>query len=258
MSKKAKEVLIICNWGVQHHTRILLAVSQVHPFMIRRLYLEGLRGPIRPVHSRPGTSLEGVTFRDSASALASVLLFVLCGHLYSQPRRFSLERSHQQPLANATSDASARITLLEGLKIFFFILTQYVVLFHSQSSLESESHSFQLLETPWIYSPWKSPGQNTGVGSRSLLQGTFPTQGSNPGLLHCRWILWKTSWATREAPSSPANLWSIKVAGALFLGLYLFKFSKIKNVKIKNFCSAKEQEKTNHKLEENIWNRHIW
>ena len=29
-------------------------------------------------------------------------------------------------------------------------------------------------------SPWNSPGQNTGVGSLSLLQGTFPTQGLNP------------------------------------------------------------------------------
>ena len=32
------------------------------------------------------------------------------------------------------------------------------------------------------YSPCNSPGQNTGVGSCSLLQGIFPTQGSNPGL----------------------------------------------------------------------------
>ena len=39
-------------------------------------------------------------------------------------------------------------------------------------------------------SPWNSPGQNTGVGSRSLLQGSFPAQGSNPGLPHCRWILY--------------------------------------------------------------------
>ena len=35
-----------------------------------------------------------------------------------------------------------------------------------------------------ILGPWKSPGQNTGVGSLSLLQGIFPTQGLNPGLLH--------------------------------------------------------------------------
>ena len=44
-----------------------------------------------------------------------------------------------------------------------------------------------------LYSLWNSPGQNTGVGSLSLLQGIFPTQGSNPGLSHCRWILYQLS-----------------------------------------------------------------
>ena len=43
------------------------------------------------------------------------------------------------------------------------------------------------------YSPWNSPGQNTGVGSLSLLQGIFPAQGSNPGLPHCRQILYQLS-----------------------------------------------------------------
>ena len=58
-----------------------------------------------------------------------------------------------------------------------------------------------LSRDPWtwphgLYSPLNSPGQNTGVGSLSLLQGIFPTQGSNPGLLHCRFF---TSWAITEA-----------------------------------------------------------
>ena len=44
-----------------------------------------------------------------------------------------------------------------------------------------------------LYSPWDSPGQNTGVSSLSLLQGIFPTQGSNPGILHCRRILYQLS-----------------------------------------------------------------
>ena len=44
-----------------------------------------------------------------------------------------------------------------------------------------------------LQSPWNSPGQNTGVDSLSLLQGIFSTQGSNPGLLHCRWILYQLS-----------------------------------------------------------------
>ena len=57
---------------------------------------------------------------------------------------------------------------------------------------ESESHSVvsDSLWTHGLYSPGNSPGQNTGMGSLSLLQGIFPTQGSNPGLLHCRWILY--------------------------------------------------------------------
>ena len=59
---------------------------------------------------------------------------------------------------------------------------------------ERESHSV-MSESLWPhgYSPWNSLGQNTGVGSLSLLQGIFPTQGSNPGLLHCRRILYDLS-----------------------------------------------------------------
>ena len=42
-----------------------------------------------------------------------------------------------------------------------------------------------------LYSPWNSTGQNTGVGSLSLLQGIFPIQRLNPGLPHCKWILYQ-------------------------------------------------------------------
>ena len=38
--------------------------------------------------------------------------------------------------------------------------------------------------------PWDSPGKSTGVGCHFLLQGIFPTQGLNPGLLHYRQILY--------------------------------------------------------------------
>ena len=60
---------------------------------------------------------------------------------------------------------------------------------------ESESHSVvsNSLPSHRLYSPRNSPGQNTGVGSLSLLQGIFPTQGLNPGLPHCRWILYQLS-----------------------------------------------------------------
>ena len=64
-----------------------------------------------------------------------------------------------------------------------------------EESSESESHSVvsDSLQLHALYSPWNSPGQNTGVGSLSLLQGIFPIQGSNLGLPHCRWILYQLS-----------------------------------------------------------------
>ena len=65
----------------------------------------------------------------------------------------------------------------------------------SQRDRLSESRSV-LSNSLWphrLYNPWNSPGLNTGVGSRSFLQGIFPTRGSDPGLPHCRWILYQLS-----------------------------------------------------------------
>ena len=45
-----------------------------------------------------------------------------------------------------------------------------------------------------LYSPWDSPGQNTGVDSLFLLQGIFLTQESNWGLLYCRRVLYQLSY----------------------------------------------------------------
>ena len=50
-----------------------------------------------------------------------------------------------------------------------------------------------LFATHGLYSLWSSPGQNTGVGSLSLLQGIFSTLGSNPCLPHCRQIIYQLS-----------------------------------------------------------------
>ena len=56
----------------------------------------------------------------------------------------------------------------------------------------------RLFVTPWtvatrLLCPWNFPGKDTAVGSHFLLQELFPTQGSNPGLLHCRQILYHLS-----------------------------------------------------------------
>ena len=46
---------------------------------------------------------------------------------------------------------------------------------------------------PGFSVPGDSPGKNTGVGCHALLQGIFPTQGLNPDVPHCRWILYHLS-----------------------------------------------------------------
>ena len=59
-----------------------------------------------------------------------------------------------------------------------------------------------------------SPGQNTGVGSLSLLQGIFPIQGLNPGLQHCRWILYQLSHEGKPKNTGVGSL-------SLLLGIFL-------------------------------------
>ena len=79
-----------------------------------------------------------------------------------------------------------------------------ITLFSQSLGIEFESHSI-VSDSLWphgLYSPWNSPGQNTGVGSHSLLQRIFPTQGSNPGLLHCRWILYQLSYESEGMHSN--------------------------------------------------------
>ena len=49
------------------------------------------------------------------------------------------------------------------------------------------------LQPTSLLCPWDSPGKNTGVGYHSLLHVIFPAQGLNPGLLHCRWVLYHLS-----------------------------------------------------------------
>ena len=61
------------------------------------------------------------------------------------------------------------------------------------SERESCSVMSDSLQPLGLCSPWNCSGQDIGVGSLSLPQGIFPTQGSNPVLTHCRWILYQLS-----------------------------------------------------------------
>ena len=89
-----------------------------------------------------------------------------------------------------------------------------------------------------LLSPWNSPGKNTGVGSHCLLQGIFPTQGSNPGLPHCRHIhvsvlhpfLWLNnipSQKTKIMASGPITSWEIDGETVEKVSDFIFGCSKI-------------------------------
>ena len=90
-----------------------------------------------------------------------------------QPRPSDTRR----PQACISLDLSSSIVRLERLSL--------------QGDSESCSVKPDSLRPHGLYSPWNSSGHNTGVGSLSLLQGIFATQGLNPHLRHCRRILYQ-------------------------------------------------------------------
>ena len=75
----------------------------------------------------------------------------------------------------------------EFLNYFILVITKIC------SSKWKSLSCVQLFATHVLFSPWNYPGQNTGVGSLFLLQGIFTTQELNPGLPHCRWVLYQLS-----------------------------------------------------------------
>ena len=79
-----------------------------------------------------------------------------------------------------------------------------------------------------LYSPWNSPGQNTGVGSISLLQGIFPTQESNQGLLRCRWILYQLNYKEAHHSIDPLIIrWDLQSSNLLYLWFLLHLLAEI-------------------------------
>ena len=96
-------------------------------------------------------------------------------------------------VSNISKLLSLRIMLWER-DIHYLLLGPWKEVKWSQSrSVMSDS-----LWPCGLCSPWNSLGQNTGVGSLSLLQQIFLTQESNQGLRHCRWILYQLSY--QESP----------------------------------------------------------
>ena len=121
----------------------------------------------------------------------NVLPFLLWGIFLTQGSNLGLSHCRQMVYC-LSQQGSPMVTtdtiLLSWLSRDFFFLISHCI-------GESESHSVvsDSLQPRGLYSPWNSLGQNTGVGSLSLLQGIFQTQGSNPGLPLCRQIFYQLS-----------------------------------------------------------------
>ena len=74
------------------------------------------------------------------------------------------------------------------------ILQQVAFPFSRRSSQLRDQTQVSCIEVDSLPAEPQGKPKNTGVGSLSLLQGIFPTQESNGGLLHCRWILYQLSY----------------------------------------------------------------
>ena len=97
-----------------------------------------------------------------------------------------------EPTKEDTNEEQANSCLIGGIRY--------------QTESESENHSVgsDSLRPHGLYNVPNFQGQNTAVGSCSLLQGIFPTQGSNPGIPHCRQILYQLSH--QESPTESEAL----------------------------------------------------
>ena len=105
------------------------------------------------------------------------------------------DQEDHKPLSfNKVGDSHVEVTLL--LACPYHLPWSRDKLTHGRVPLGVSAGPSVVSDSLWphgLYSPWNFPGQNTGVGSHSIIQGIFPTQGSNPGLPHCGWILYQLS-----------------------------------------------------------------
>ena len=126
--------------------------------------------------------LKEINPEHSLEGLMMKLKLQYFGHLMQ--RTDSLEKTLMLGEIEGKRRGQQRMRWLDGITNSMDIYV-YVCQSHSVVSESLQPHE--------LYSPWNSPGQNTGVASCSLLQGIFPTQGSNPGLPHCRRVLYQLS-----------------------------------------------------------------
>ena len=151
--------------------------------------------PLKWKHRVPTTGLPGNS-HSSPSYMCECLVAQLCLTLCHMPARILCPWDSSGKNTGVGSHSFLQgIFLTQGSNLGLLHCRQILYCLNHQGRpillYESESHSVMsdCLRPHGLYILWNSPGQNTGVGSLSFLQGIFPIQGLNPGLLNCRQIL---------------------------------------------------------------------
>ena len=138
------------------------------------------------IHIQSSSSCSVITGHEHKGKTSLVAFHILQHYEGWQLKQEKSRASHK----NKTSPSLRSAAWCSSLKLYLFIC-----------AVISHSFMFDSLQPHWLLCPWPtrlpvhgdSPGKNTGVSCHALLQRIFPTQGSNPGLPHCRWIFYRQS-----------------------------------------------------------------
>ena len=157
---------------------------------------------LEPVHcSMSGSNCCFLTHRQVSQETGKVVWYLhlfknlpVCHNPHSQ--RLSHRKNYRAPIFYLINDGASN---------YYGMVAVYMGCRSEVKWSESSSVVSDSLRLHGLYNPWNSPGQNTEVSCCSLLQGIFPTQGLNPGLLHCRWIFYCLSHQGSHCRSEPSH-----------------------------------------------------
>ena len=144
--------------------------------------------------STQGSKSPAVTPAELSAALAQVFVIqfsVMCSLAFPLALWVTLSRVNVFPFATSHKQCLLLPFAAKNLGMEYETLVTFNLEKWKQScSVVSDSLPPHGLYPTRLLCPWDSPGKNTRVGCHFLVQGIFPTQGWNSGLLHCRQILY--------------------------------------------------------------------
>ena len=109
---------------------------------------------------------------------------------------FNYKQNSNESMSYSSLNTENQATFCPSLSYFmqvcvYIYIYIYIYIYMKRScSIVSDSLPPHGLQPTRLLCPWDFPGKSTGVGCHFLLQGIFPTQGLNPGLLYCRQTLY--------------------------------------------------------------------